>query len=204
MNTPPVSPRDGNGPGSATPDSTNAQTRQRSGHDGTVPAAATPDAAAIPLFEALLEDGDELRPPEVLPSPMALFSRLPEPAPAQEPAAPPPESPGTTLALRIETLAISTGQDGHRRVRLSVADNALPDTLVELGHEHGELQVVFFCRRPEGRVALAAQAPQLADTLARRLQQVVSVSVGGTQRDEPGRVTVQAQPGAVHEARGDA
>ena len=134
------------------------------------------------------------KPTDPLPSPMALFIRTPDPAPVREPAAPPPESVTTQLARRIETLAVSTDQDGHRRVRLTLADNALPDTDVEVGHDAGELQVAFFCRRPEGRQALEQQAPQLADTLAQRLQRPVSVSVGGVQRDEPGRVTAQARP----------
>lgn len=138
--------------------------------------------------------GEAPKPADPLPSPMALFTRTPEPAPVREAAGPPPESITGQLALRIETLAVSTDQDGHRRVRLTLADNALPDTDVEVGHDAGELQVAFFCRRPEGRQALEAQAPQLADTLAQRLQRPVCVSVGGTQRDEPGRLTAQARP----------
>lgn len=136
---------------------------------------------------------DRPTPADALPSPMALFQRAAEPAPLAAPAAAPPVDPAQ-LALRIQTLAVGTDAEGQRRVRLTLADDALPETDVELAHHAGELQVDFFCRRAEGRQALAGHAPQLAETLAQRLHQPVCVTVGGAQRDDAGRVTAQARP----------
>jgi len=138
-----------------------------------------------------------------LPSPMALFHpRLAEPqaaaptrpdAPAQLPQA---QDVATQLALHIERLAVSHSDDGQRRVRLAVAGDALPDTDIEIGEVGGEMQVMFFCRSADARRLLEPQAPTMAGWLAERLQRPVWLSVGGQQRDEPGRMQVHAQPGA--------
>jgi hypothetical protein len=139
-----------------------------------------------------------------LPSPMDLFQpRVAEPpaaAPTRPDAAanlPQAQDVATQLALRIERLAVSQSDDGQRRVRLAVGDGALPDTDIEIGEAGGEMQVMFFCRSADTRRLLEPQASALASDLADRLQRPVWVSVGGLQRDEPGRTQVHAQPGAA-------
>lgn len=138
-----------------------------------------------------------------LPSPMALFHpRVAEPqaaaptrpdAPAHLPQA---QDVATQLALHIERLAVSHSDDGQRRVRLAVAGDALPDTDIEIGEVGGEMQVMFFCRSADARRLLEPQAHTMAGWLAERLQRPVWLSVGGQQRDEPGRMQVHAQPGS--------
>ncbi len=139
-------------------------------------------------------DRDRDPPPaEPLPSPMALFSRAVEPAPAALSAPLVTPAPDLALLMHIERLAVGDDRIGQRRVRLTLADTLLPDTEVELGHEAGALQVSFFCHRSAGCQALQAQAPSLADQLATRLQQDVWLSVGDARRDDPGRLHVQAR-----------
>lgn len=140
---------------------------------------------------------------ESLPSPMALFQMPPADAPAPvqrtEPAAAPQPTAAdlaSMLAVRIERLAVSHAEDGHRRVSLSLDAAVLPDTDIEIGEIGGELVVNFYCHSIDARQSLEPQAPAMAGVLADRLQRAVCVSVGSPQRDEPGRIEARAQPGA--------
>lgn len=141
---------------------------------------------------------------EPLPSPMALFQAPPADGPAPAPRAEPAAAPQPTaadlasmLAVRIERLAVSHAEDGHRRVSLSLDAAVLPDTDIEIGEIGGELVVNFFCHSIDARQSLEPQAPAMAGVLAERLQRAVCVSVGSPQRDEPGRIEARAQPGAA-------
>lgn len=139
---------------------------------------------------------------EPLPSPMALFQAPPADTPqpvhrAEATAAPQPTAAdlATLLAVRIERLAVSHAEDGHRRVSLSLDAAVLPDTDIEIGEIGGELVVNFFCHSIDARQSLEPQAPAMAGVLAERLQRPVCVSVGSPQRDEPGRTEARARPG---------
>jgi hypothetical protein len=127
------------------------------------------------------------------PSPMSLFGPMAEPLPVA-PAA--PLLSLEELAQHIQTLAVGTDADGHRRVRLTLADHALPGTDVMLSQDGGTLQVDIQCRHDDGCLALQQQAQALADRLAQRLQQAVTLSVGGALPDDPGRVTAWGRPDA--------
>lgn len=138
---------------------------------------------------------------EPLPSPMALFQAPPADAPqpvqrTEATAAPQPTAAdlASLLAVRIERLAVSHAEDGHRRVSLSLDAAVLPDTDIEIGEIGGELVVNFFCHSIDARQSLEPQAPAMAGVLAERLQRPVCVSVGSPQRDEPGRTEARATP----------
>lgn len=145
------------------------------GTAGADPAATTPQPAALP-------------------SPMDLLGRLSAPpAPPAAAGAPLPHSPD--WVQRLESLAVSLGADGRRRVRLSTTDALLADTVVELFEADGALQVRFFCGPGAARPALEAQAAGLAGTLAQRLGREVAIGVGGPQRDAAdGVASVVARP----------
>ena len=165
------------------------------------PLEGLPPMAVVPRHDRPPDD----TPPaaDALPSPMALFGRLEAPPPAATPAPAPAVPAAVDLASHLQALAVSTDADGQRRVRLTLADPALPGTEVMLRHEGGALQVEFFCRDGDSCLRLQQQAPALAERLAQGLQQPVALSVerlaDAGASHEPGgdgaaRLTVQAWP----------
>lgn len=109
-----------------------------------------------------------------LPSPMSLFgaaARSPGAGAAPAPAAPP------AWAMRVEALLVRHGSGNRCQVRLSLGDDGLPGTAVEIGETGGEWHVGFFCRIDAVRERLAGLAAGLAGRLARRLGRGVCVQV---------------------------
>ncbi len=136
------------------------------------------------FHKALRRDPDR---PESLPSPMSLFSALPQPAPvtAIDPPPPPP-----ALWQQIDRLLVADGsesRDSRRQVRLTLADRELRGTEVEVGEAGGELRVAFLCADAATRRRLAHHAPTMAAQLAERLDRAVQVVVGSTDRHDPER-----------------
>lgn len=149
------------------------------------PPLPLPDPAISERFhKALHRDVDST---ESLPTPMSLFSALPQPSPvtAVDPPPPPP-----ALWQQIDRLLVADGsesRDSRRQVRLTLADRELRGTEVEVGEAEGELRVAFLCADIATRRRLAHHAPTMAAQLAERLDRTVQVAVGSTDRHDPER-----------------
>lgn len=89
------------------------------------------------------------------------------------------------MAEQVGRLLVSNGEDGKRAVRLDLKDDALPGVSIAIEENEGRLQVEFVCAAESSRRRLAQALPEMAATLAERLQRDVLMRVRTDDEDDP-------------------
>ncbi|KQO20765.1 hypothetical protein ASF11_24705 [Acidovorax sp. Leaf76] len=117
----------------------------------------------------------------------ALPGQVPQQAvqPAGTAAAAPADAPrgiGETLSQMAQRLLVGDGSTGRRSVQIQLADDSLPGVVVDIFEDGGRVVAQFTCMQESSRERLVRNAQWLADGLAERLAQGVSVRV---QTDDP-------------------
>lgn len=117
------------------------------------------------------------------PATMAAPNHIAQPLPGA--ASTPPDAPrgiDETLSQMAQRLLVADGSTGRRAVQIQLADDSLPGVSVEIFEEGGHVVAQFTCTQESSRERLVRNAQWLADGLASRLAQGVSVRV---QTDDP-------------------
>lgn len=134
--------------------------------------------------------------PPSAPRPFDLFGQGAAALPGQVPqqaaqptaaatAAAPADAPrgiGETLSQMAQRLLVGDGSTGRRSVQIQLADDSLPGVVVDIFEDGGRVVAQFTCTQESSRERLVRNAQWLADGLAERLAQSVSVRV---QTDDP-------------------
>lgn len=117
-----------------------------------------------------------------MPRPFALFGG-PSPG-AASPDRALPSALGEHLNTTVERLMVGEGRHG-RQVRMAIRDDLLPGVTIAIEEQEGRLQVDFFCRIERSRLLLGEALPDMAPTLARRLQRAVLMRVQTDDDEDP-------------------
>ncbi|WP_298208987.1 hypothetical protein [Acidovorax sp.] len=117
--------------------------------------------------------------PAAVAAPNQMAQALPGGTPAPSDA---PRGIDETLSQMAQRLLVADGSTGRRAVQIQLADDNLPGVSVEIFEEGGHVVAQFTCTQESSRERLVRNAQWLADGLASRLAQGVSVRV---QTDDP-------------------
>ncbi len=115
----------------------------------------------------------------------------PEPAPlpwSWSPAGPRAGTPPAVLAQLHDTvqgLLVGDGRNGRLEGRLELKGEVLPGVSVSIAQVEGRLEVDFTCSVERSRLFLTQALPELARTLAERLQTAVLVRVQTDDEEDP-------------------
>ncbi|MBS1196648.1 MAG: hypothetical protein H6R18_433 [Proteobacteria bacterium] len=91
----------------------------------------------------------------------------------------------SSLSEEVDRLMVADGSNGNRQVRMDLKDDLLPGVTVTIQENEGRLQVDFICSIESSRLKLSRALPELANTLAQRLQRDVLMRVQTDDDEDP-------------------
>lgn len=96
------------------------------------------------------------------------------------------------LSPMVEQLLVGEGLNG-RQVRLALTEDQLPGVTITIDECEGRLQVSFICDVERSRSTLVEALPEMATTLALRLQREVLMRIQTDDVEDPYRVDYLAR-----------